>query len=178
MVTIRTELPNDAAPREALLDRAFGRNRHRKTSQRIRDGRLPADGLAFSAIDDSARLAGTIRLWDVDLGGGRPALLLGPVAVDGRQRNRGIGRALMDHAIAEARRLGHAAIILVGDLPYYERFGFSREAVAGLQLPGPVERDRFLGLELTPGSLSGARGLVCGSGRMAADEADAIRATA
>jgi predicted N-acetyltransferase YhbS len=178
MVTIRPELMSDAVQREALLDRAFGKRRLRKTSQRLRDGRLPAESLAFSATDGDERLIGTIRLWDVAAGAARPALLLGPVAVDGHHQNRGIGSRLIAHAIAEARRLGHGAIVLVGDLPYYERFGFSREAVVDLHLPGPVDRDRFLGLELSPGALDGAQGLVTASGKMIEAMEERIRATA
>jgi predicted N-acetyltransferase YhbS len=70
----------------------------------------------------------------------------------------------MQHAIAEARTQGHQAVILVGDETYYRRFGFARSAVADLHLPGPVDRDRFLGLELVPGALDGAEGLVLASG--------------
>jgi len=178
MVTIRHELPSDALQREALLDLNFGMKRQRKTSQRLRDGRLPAEGLTFSAADRNGRLIATLRLWDVIAGSAGPALLLGPVAVDSRYQARGIGRNLMEHAVAEARRLGHDAIMLVVDLAYYKRFGFSREAVTDLRLPGPVDRDRFLGLELTPGALDGAEGLVMASGSLAEADADSIRATA
>ena len=178
MVTIRRELPIDVLQREALLDRNFGMKRQRKTSQRLRDGRIPAEGLAFSAAGRNGRLIATLRLWDVIAGSAGAALLLGPVAVDSRHQNHGIGRALMEHGVAEAKRLGHDAIILVGDLAYYQRFGFSREAVTDLHLPGPVDRDRFLGLELTPGALDGAEGLVMASGSFAEADADSIRATA
>ncbi len=102
-------------------------------------------------------------------GSAGPALLLGPLAVDARHQKRGIGSALMRHAIAEARTRGHQAIILVGDEAYYRRFGFARAAVADLHLPGPVDRDRFLGLELVPGALHGAEGLVLASGLLAVE---------
>jgi predicted N-acetyltransferase YhbS len=164
LVTIRPELESDHAQREALLDRAFGRGRGRKTSQRLRQGRHPSRGLAFAAVDGQGRLAGTIRLWDVVAGSAGPALLLGPLAVDHRSQKHGIGKALMTHALAEAKARGHGAVLLVGDAPYYGRFGFSGEAVADLHLPGPVERGRFLGLELRPGALNGAQGLVAASG--------------
>ena len=82
------------------------------------------------------------------------------MAVAADCRNRGIGAALVRRAFAEARRLGHGAIILVGDAPYYSRFGFSAEKTGGLQLPGPFERHRLLALELMPGALDGARGLI------------------
>lgn len=178
MATIRPELPTDALAREALLDRAFGKHRYRKTSQRLRNGRVPSEGLAFTATAADGQLIGTIRLWDVIAGSAGPALLLGPVAVDRRHRDRGVGQALMVHALAEAQRLGHQAVVLVGDLPYYRRFGFSREATTDLHLPGPVDRDRFLGLELTPGALDGAEGLVVASGKLAESLQEPIRATA
>jgi predicted N-acetyltransferase YhbS len=165
LVTIRPELESDHAQREALLDRAFGRGRGRKTSERLRQGRLPSPGLAFSAVDCEGRFAGSIRLWDVVAGSAGPALLLGPLAVDHRWHKRGIGKALMAHALAEATARGHGAVLLVGDEPYYGRFGFSAASAADLHLPGPVERGRFLGLELRPGTLDGAEGPVIASGR-------------
>lgn len=168
MVTIRHERDSDAAQREALLTRAFGKTRKRKTSERLRQGRQPADGLAFSAAANNGRLIGTIRLWDVIAGSAGPALLLGPVAVDCKHQGNGIGAALMQRALNEARVRGAAAIILVGGVEYYGRFGFSTGATADLHLPGPVDRARFLGLELTPGALDGAEGLVLASGRAAA----------
>jgi predicted N-acetyltransferase YhbS len=174
MVTIRHELATDRPAREALLDRAFGKNRKRKTSERLREGRLPSDGLAFSATDSKGRLIGTVRLWDVVAGSGGMALLLGPIAVDCRHQGKGIGAALMQRALNEARVKGHAAVILVGDQPYYQRFGFSHGSVADLHLPGPVDRNRFLGLELVPGALDGAEGLVIASGRL--DLAPAVAA--
>ena len=167
MVRIRHEAPQDLAAREALLDRAFGKKRGRKTAQRLREGRLPAEGLAFTMTDSKGNLVGSIRLWNVIAGSAGPALLLGPVAIDGAIRGKGYGSALMRHALAEARKFGYKAVILVGDAPYYERFGFSLAAVSGLHLPGPVDRERFLGLELVLGALDGAEGLVVASGRLA-----------
>jgi predicted N-acetyltransferase YhbS len=166
MITLRQERPNDVEAREALLDAAFGDTRARKTSQRLRDGRLPAEGLSLIAAD-GRRVIGTARLWNVACGGARPALLLGPVAVESSCRNCGIGTALVRRAIAAARRLGHGAVILVGDAPYYSRFGFAAETAAGLKLPGPFERHRLLALELAPGALDGANGLVRATGRPA-----------
>ena len=165
MITIRTETTADIAPRERLLDRAFGKTRRRKTSERLREGRLPSEGLAFTAVDVKGKLVGTIRLWDVVAGSAGRALLLGPLAVDCKHQGKGIGAALMRHAMAEAKMLGHASIILVGDAPYYARFGFAHPTVAKLQLPGPVDRARFLGIELVPGALAGAEGMVSASGQ-------------
>ena len=166
MITLRQERPADVEAREALLDQAFGETRARKTSQRLREGRLPADGLSLIAAD-AKRVIGTARLWDIVCGTGQPALLLGPVAVTADCRNRGIGAALVRRALREARRLGHGAVILVGDAPYYSRFGFAGEKAAGLKLPGPFERHRLLALELVPGALDGAGGLLCATGQPA-----------
>lgn len=167
MITIRNEQPADIPAREALLDGAMGKiRRRRKTSERLRAGRLPADGLAFVAVD-GARVVGTVRLWDIACASGEQALLLGPMAVASDCRGRGIGGALMRHAVAQARQLGHSAIILVGDAPYYSRFGFRGEKTGGLQLPGPVERDRLLTLELAPGALDAAQGMLSATGQAA-----------
>jgi predicted N-acetyltransferase YhbS len=164
MFEIRPETPFDAARREALLDAAFGESRFAKAAERLREGRLPAEGLAFVA-EAHGRLIGTVRLWNVAAGPGRAALLLGPLAVDCELRDRGIGGALMAHALGEARQRGHAAVLLVGDAPYYGRFGFSAEKTGGLWLPGPYARDRLLALEIVPGALDGAQGLIGASGR-------------
>ena len=88
------------------------------------NGRLPADRLSLVAIDNG-QIIGTVRLWHVTAGPGRAALLLGPLAVHPEHRNRGIGSALMRRAVARARMLGHRVILLVGDAPYYGRFGFT-----------------------------------------------------
>ncbi|MCA0434835.1 MAG: N-acetyltransferase [Proteobacteria bacterium] len=167
MVTIRNELPTDAPARETLLNRAFGAQRFRKTSERLREGRLPAEGLAFTALSSSGRVIGTVRLWHIIAGSAGPSLLLGPIAVDGRHQRKGIGRKLMEHALNTARVLGHDSVLLVGDAPYYSRFGFSAEGTHNLHLPGPVERQRFLSVDLTPGALDGAEGLVAAAGKPA-----------
>jgi predicted N-acetyltransferase YhbS len=164
MIAIRNETELDTAPREALLDAAFGDARFAKTAQRLREGRLPAQGLSFAARA-GRRLIGTVRLWDIAAGPQRPALLLGPLAVARSFRNRGIGAELMRHALGEGQRQGHAAVLLVGDAPYYGRFGFSAEKTAALWLPGPYERERLLACELVPGALDGASGLISASGR-------------
>ena len=159
MISIRKERPPDVPAREALLDEAFGDLRWRKSSQRLRDGRLPADGLAFVATDGK-RVIGTARLWTIMCGTGHSALLLGPVAVAADCRNRGIGAGLINHALKAALRRGHRAVVLVGDAPYYGRFGFSNEKTGALRMSGPYERHRLLALELVPGALKGARGLL------------------
>jgi predicted N-acetyltransferase YhbS len=166
MITIRHERLGDIPAREALLDAAFGETRYRKTSERLREGRLSAEGLAFVAVDGK-RVVGTARLWNVACGSGQQALLLGPVAVEASCRKRGIGAALVRHVVAEASRLGHRAVILVGDPPYYSRFGFTAAQTGRVRLPGPFERHRLLALELVPGALDDARGMVGATGRLA-----------
>ena len=166
MITIRKEFSKDTAVREALLDLSFGETRFAKASERLREGRRPADELSFVATDRGC-LIGTVRLWNVTAGPRRPALLLGPLAVHPDFRNRGLGGALMRHALGAATRLGHDCILLVGDAPYYRNFGFSADKTASLWLPGRYDANRFLGLELRPGVLDGARGLVSATGRLA-----------
>jgi predicted N-acetyltransferase YhbS len=162
---IRAEQASDVVAREALLDACFGENRSVRTCQRLRDGRAPAEGLAFSALADGY-LVGTLRLWHVSAGG-IPALMLGPLAVEASSREFGVGTALMDHALAAATARGHRAVILLGDVPYYARFGFSAEKTAGLSLPGPFERERLLGLELQEAALDGACGMIVPTGAAA-----------
>mgnify|MGYP001332634691 FL=1 len=164
--TIEAETPRDVAARDALLDRAMGPRWRRKSSEKLRRGRLPAEGLAFVARDADGRVVGTVRLWDVAMERARgTALLLGPLAVDPAQKAAGIGSALMRHAVAEAARRGHGAVLLVGDAPYYGRFGFSSEKTGALAMPGPYEKHRFLALELRAGALDDARGVLRAAGR-------------
>ena len=159
MITIRQERAADAAAREALLDAAYGSARFGKPSERLRARRRPAEGLSFVAVEDSA-IVGTLRLWDVTAGFARPALLLGPLAVHPDRQRRGIGSALMRHALRQASRRGHGAVLLVGDAAYYGRFGFSAERTAKLWLPGLNARHRLLGCELRAEALAGAGGRI------------------
>ncbi|WP_426437504.1 GNAT family N-acetyltransferase [Bradyrhizobium genosp. P] len=158
-IEIRRERRSDVADREHLLDAAFGQGRLAKTSERLREGRKPALGLAFVARQ-AGRLVGTLRLWPVVTGTGHMCLLLGPLAVAADARGCGIGAALMRKALHKARALGHRAVLLVGDAAYYTRFGFSAERTGALRMPGPYERDRLLACEFVPDALRGARGLI------------------
>jgi predicted N-acetyltransferase YhbS len=177
---IRAERSSDVVARSALLDACFGANRLNRTCQRLRDGRAPAEGLALSAVA-RGKLVGTVRLWHVSAGG-VPALMLGPLAVEESSRQLGVGAALMDHALAAATARGHRAVILLGDAPYYARFGFSAQKTGGLSLPGPFERDRLLGLELRDGALDGvldgALGMITATGKVAVPKTRAVRAKA
>jgi predicted N-acetyltransferase YhbS len=165
-VRIGEESPFDAAAREALLDEAFGLARAEKTSARLREGRLPAPGLSLVARE-GGELVGALRCWRVQAGG-RAALLLGPLAVAKSHRSLGIGARLMREALWRAAMLGHKAVLLVGDAPYYARFGFDASLTVGLALPGPVDRARFLAFEIEPGALDGADGMVVASGERGA----------
>lgn len=167
---IDVETPADVVAREALLDRAMGPERKMKSSEKIRQGRLPAEGLALVARDRSGHVIGTVRLWNVEAGVSREgqkidALLLGPLAVDPLHEGKGIGSALMRAALIEARKREHGAVLLVGDAAYYERFGFFAEKAQHLVMPGPFARERFLALELKAGWLDGAAGMIVASGR-------------
>lgn len=172
-VVVDVERSRDAEARESLLDRAFGPARFAKTCEHIRAGRLPAAGLSLVArvsglgggadVGSPGKIVGTVRLWHIEAGG-IPALMLGPLAVDDAWRCHRIGGRLMESAIERAGALGHQAIVLVGDAPYYARFGFARRPALGLRMPGPVEAERLLALELVPGALDDARGAVRPSG--------------
>jgi predicted N-acetyltransferase YhbS len=159
MVTIRQERTADLGAREALLEAAYGPARFGKPSTRLRAGRAPARGLSLVAVEHGA-IVGTVRLWEVSAGTAGLALLLGPLAVHPDCRRRGIGSTLMRHALSEARRRGHAAVLLVGDAGYYGRFGFSAEPAGRLWLPGLDDPHRLLGCELRPGALAQAQGQI------------------
>ncbi len=165
MIHVAEEAPAEAGARELLLDRAMGPDRVLKPSERLREGRLPARGLSLVARDGD-KVVGSVRLWDVDAGEDHPALLLGPLAVDPLYQGAGVGSALMKASIERARAQGHGAILLVGDAPYYQRFGFSADLTRKLKMPAPVLRKRFLGFELQPGALAHAAGKITASGQL------------
>ena len=163
-VTLRDERAGDVYARERLLDESFGPSRFEKTCERLREGRMAAHSLALVAKDGEA-LVGTLRFWHVEAGGAS-ALLLGPLAVEGSHRKLGLGTALMRMGLDRAASLGHKAVILVGDEPYYSRFGFARAPAQSLDLPGWYDPARFLGLELDPGALAHATGMVVATGAL------------
>lgn len=148
--TIRPERPEDAPLVEALNRTAFGPGRFAKAAYRLREGVSQVESLAFVAIEDG-ELRGSVRFWPVAIGG-TAALMLGPLAVQLRQRGRGIGVALMERALDEARAEGHAVVILVGDEPYYARVGFAKLPPGRVRFPGPVAQSRILGLSLKAGA--------------------------
>jgi len=158
MWDIRSERESDVPAIEALNAESFGPGRFAKSAYRLRDGVTEVANLSFVAMEDGI-LRGSIRFWSVDVGS-RPALLLGPLAVQSDQRGRGIGIALMKHGIEQARKLGHHVIILVGDAPYYARVGFAPIPPGKIRFPGPVNPARILGLALQEDALNGFSGTV------------------
>jgi predicted N-acetyltransferase YhbS len=157
---ITVENPEDGADIEALLDLAFGTERGGKTVYRLREGVDPVAELG-GVIREDGVLKGSLRFWPIVLGDDRaPALLLGPVAVAPEDRGKGYARALIWNGLGIAAKIGYRIVLLVGDEPYYAQFGFKRHLAMGLDLPGPVDPARFLGLELVHGALAGIRGMV------------------
>jgi predicted N-acetyltransferase YhbS len=153
---IRNEEPKDAAQIAALVERAFGPGRYAKAAERLREGNTPRADLSLVAEADG-RLVGSVRLWPVRVGG-EPAIFLGPIAVDADQRGAGLGQELVERACDAARQAGCAAVLLVGDLPWFERMGF--QVAHGVTMPGPADPRRVLVNELQPGAAETLQGLV------------------
>ena len=164
-VRILDEQLDDVAAREWLLDEAFGDARFEKTCERLREGRRPAQGLSLVAKAGD-ELVGTLRFWHIRAGDAGPALLLGPLGVAASHRARGIGGRLIAEGLFRAVMGGHRAVLLIGDAPYYARFGFGRSSTRGLAMPGPVDPERFLGFELKEAALLHARGDVVATGAL------------
>lgn len=157
-LTIRHELPADAAAIERLHERAFGPGRFARTAFRLREGAAQDAALSYAAHVGTF-LVGSVRVTQVSAGG-HPALVLGPLTVDPAFEGRGIGAALMNASIESAREAGHDLIMLIGDAPYYARFGFKPIPPEQLILPGPTNPARFLALELIEGVLAKRSGAV------------------
>jgi len=157
--TILPERPDDAALITPLLDRTFGFERIRRTVYRLREGVAPLPELSWSAVADDGGLLGSLRFWPIDIAG-RPAILLGPLAVEPALQGRGIGKALVRHGLAAAKAAGHRVCVVVGDPSYYRPFGFISASAQGLSLPGPVEPERFQVLALARGGLKGVYGVI------------------
>ncbi|MFH1805618.1 MAG: N-acetyltransferase [Pseudomonadota bacterium] len=164
MIVFDREQASHHTPREQLLDRVMGVERFKKSSELLRAGRLPADGMAFVA-HDGRHLIGTVRLWHVDAGTAGPALLLGPLAVEKAYNGSGVGAGLMYAALNAAQLAGHRAVLLVGDPDYYARFGFTADPASGLLMPGHFDRHRFLGINLRDNVLGGTSGVLQASGQ-------------
>jgi predicted N-acetyltransferase YhbS len=156
---IHAERPLDTEHFDSLLDRTFGTDRLNKTVYRLREGIADLANLRFVAVDPDGGLLASLRFWPIVIEG-VPAVLLGPLAVEPALQGRGIGRALVRHGLAEARRLGHRICVVVGAPKYYAPHGFMNAPAAGLALPGPVDPNRFQVLELEAGALAGVGRLV------------------
>jgi predicted N-acetyltransferase YhbS len=156
---IRDENEKDEAALSQLSAQAFGPGRFGRTAYRIREGVAPVSWLSLTAwLDD--RLVGGIRFTAVTIGAEESALLLGPLVVDPVHKGKGYGKALVAEGLARAGAQGFRLVVLVGDMPYYGRFGFVPVPPGQIRLPGPVDPARLLALELVPGALSNATGLV------------------
>lgn len=142
---------------EALYDLCFAPGRTALSSYRLRDGVAKVAGLCLTLRDEDGTLAAAIRYWPV-LVGGRRALLLGPIAVHPTRQAEGLGGLLMRESLTEAARLGWERVLLVGDAPYYRRFGFRK--LDGVEMPPPTNPERVLGLALRPGAWDGVTGKV------------------
>lgn len=162
------ETPAHAAAVEKLNADAFGPDRFAKTVYRLRDGVDPISSLSF-VMRDGEEVVGTLRFWPVTIGGTTPALLLGPLVAAADRQGEGIGSRLMQEGLARAAAEGHRIVILVGDEPYYRRFGFTRALARRLKLPGWVDRKRFLARELAAGALQGVSGMLTRPSETAAE---------
>ena len=161
MFRLLRESPRDRDEVEALLDLAFAPGRTALSSYRLRDGVDPVPELSIIARDDYDAVGGAIRYWPVRVGdAGTPALLLGPVAVHPTRQGEGLGALLITESLERAAALGWTRVILVGDEPYYRRFGFTREAARALDYPPPTNPDRLLARPLVEDAFAGVSGMV------------------
>lgn len=157
-LVIRAEAPSDSEAIERLHERAFGPGRFARTAFRLREGASHLPDLSFTVLVGTL-LVGSVRMSPI-WAGSEPALALGPLTVDPAFENRGIGAALVARGLDAARDAGHALVLLVGDEPYYSRFGFKRVPKGQLAMPGPVDPARLLAAELTEGALARVNGPV------------------
>ncbi len=158
MYRIATETPDDTWEVEALYDTAFGPGRTALSSYRLRDGVDPVEDLCLVARDELDIIGGCIRYWPI-LIGDAPCLLLGPIAVHPTRQGEGLGGELIAKSLERAKGIGWTRVLLVGDAPYYARFGFAPQA--GIKMPPPTNPDRVLGQALTEGAFENVTGLAC-----------------
>lgn len=157
MYELCAETPADTPEVEALMDLCFAPGRTALSSYRLREGVAPVAGLCLMTRNEYGVPVGAIRYWPVRIGD-QPVLLLGPVAVHPTAQGEGLGAYLMRESLHRAEAMGWQRVMLVGDLPYYARFGFAK--LAEVEMPPPTNPDRVLGLELVPGAWAGVRGAV------------------
>jgi predicted N-acetyltransferase YhbS len=158
MLRLLPELPHDTYEVEYLYDTCFAPGRQALSSYRLRD-RPPVEGLSRILRDEYDSVVGAIRYWPVRIGEtGAPALLLGPVAIHPTRQGEGHGGLLIRDTVGRAAELGWERVVLIGDAPYYRRFGF--EHAGALTFPPPTNPDRILWQALTAGALDGIGGEV------------------
>jgi predicted N-acetyltransferase YhbS len=155
---ILAETANDAQAVERLHQRTFGPGRFVLSAYRIREHVDHLLDLSFTARIGTL-LVGSVRQLPICVGD-TPALLLGPLTVEPPFRSRGIGRALLDRALKDAKARGHRLVVLVGDEAYYSRVGFKRVPTGRATMPGPVDYDRLLVAELASGAFEGVSGAI------------------
>jgi len=156
---IEEEHQSDGLRLSELAAEAFGPGRFARTAYRIREGVAPISSLSLAGWLDGS-LVGGIRFTVVTIGAEEGALLLGPLIVHPAHKGKGYGQSLTREGLARAVVQGFRLVVLVGDMPYYGRFGFVPIPPGQITLPGPVDPKRLLALELQPGGLAGASGLV------------------
>lgn len=152
---LNVEIPDDRWEVEALFDLAFAPGREALSSYRLRDGVDPVRPLCMVARDPDGILGGAIRFWPVHVGA-HSALLLGPIAVHPTRQGTGLGALLMEESLSRAHDWDR--VMLVGDAPYYGRFGFA--LLDGVVMPPPTNPTRVLGRALKPGAWDGVTGQV------------------
>lgn len=161
---IRHENDGDAPALSELAAEAFGPGRFARSAYRVREGIPPVPGLSLCGTLDG-HLVGGIRFTAIRIGDKEGGVLLGPLIVDPAAAGKGFGKALVEEGLERARAGGFTFVLLVGDMPYYGRFGFKPVPPGQVTLPGPVDPARLLCLELLPGAMVGAAGAVKGYAR-------------
>lgn len=155
-LTILPETPDDAPAIERLHERTFGPGRFAKTAYRLREQATHRLDVSFTARTGTL-LVGSVWLSPIRIGETK-ALLLGPLTVEPAFRERGVGQALIERALKEAKAKGHRLVILVGDEAYYGKSGFKRVPPGRATMPGPVDPARLLVAELEEGAFEGVSG--------------------
>ncbi len=159
--TLRRERAEDEPALRELAEATFGPGRFARTAYRVREGAAVVQELSLTAWCGD-ELTGLIRFSAIRIGARSGALLLGPLMIGAKWAGKGCGGALIEGGLALARKRGSPLVLLVGDVPYYERFGFHRVPPGQITLPGPVDLERLLALELKPGALRDYEGRVQG----------------
>jgi predicted N-acetyltransferase YhbS len=157
-LSITQETADDAVAIERLHERTFGPGRFTRTAFRLRERRGHKRELSFTARVGTL-LVGSVQITPVRIGDAK-ALLLGPLTVEPPFRGRGVGKALIERALTEAKAKGHSLVMLVGDEPYYGKHGFRKVKKGQVRLPGPVDAERLLVAELSPGAFDRVSGVM------------------